>query len=211
MARASEYTTWGIIAAMKLAATDGGELSITRYEASGQLPRANAIIKRFGSWSEALVAAGLKSPSLKLDATEGQTISALQSVAINGELSIEGYKASRPKTSTSTIIRRFGTWGNALKAAGLKSPPVGGKRGLTYTNEEMVSAMRSAAVGGRLSRPLYESSACKPSSAAIINRFGSWSEGMKQAGLESFSSGPRPGGDRPANDYDRPFLPPGGS
>ncbi|MDA2916475.1 hypothetical protein MYX64_06500 [Nitrospinae bacterium AH_259_B05_G02_I21] len=201
----ARYSNQEMIEAMR-AEAEGGALSSYRYVQSDRRPGMQAIQKRFGSWPAALAAAGLKGPPRPARATDEEILESLRSASTDGRLSIAEYTASGRRPSANSVIKRFGTWSAAVKAAGLESPPMGRRRH-SYSTEEALDAMRSVAVNGRLSRPFYDSSGCKPTGRTIADWFGSWSEAMKQAGLESLPAGRRPGAiSRPPNAYRRADL-----
>ena len=61
--------------------------------------------------------------------TTAQMIEALQAAAVDGTLSRPVYEASGARPDARTISRRFGSWPNALKTAGLKGVPRGRPKG----------------------------------------------------------------------------------
>lgn len=98
----------------------------------------------------------------------------------NGDYSKRSYQRLGLKPSYPTILSLYGSWENALNAAGLSLKDV-----TTYSDEDILNAIRSSveANNGVVSRSYYMRSACKPSVTTIEARFGSWSEAVTQAGF----------------------------
>ena len=177
------YTTGQIIAAMKAAATRDGRLSVLIYMASGHSPCHNTIIKRFGSWREAVKAAGLMES--RRGYTNEEMIEAMRAEAEDGALSSYRYIQSDRRPGMHAIQRRFGSWSEALKAAGLRGP----EPQIAWTDEQALEGLRAEARDGRLTINEYAASRRRPPAVTIIKRFGTWNAAVKAAGLEAILPG----------------------
>jgi hypothetical protein len=99
------------------------------------------------------------------------------------------------RVDSSTIVRRLGGWQDALKQAGMAdrysgrtvSDSMRVQRAKNLTDEELLDELRqvAAALGKQvLTREEFREGSRGVSSSAIDRRFGSWSEGLRLAGLE---------------------------
>lgn len=115
--------------------------------------------------------------------TKEQVIHILKDFAqkSNGELTKRNYQKLGYFPSYPTIVSLFGSWKTALKEAGLK--PVELQK---YTDEEILKTIQDFYIENpeNPSREQYKRSGRKPSIATIEDRFGSWSEALKRAGLK---------------------------
>lgn len=95
------------------------------------------------------------------------------------------YEQHIQRPSLSLVIYRFGSWSQAVTAAGLVPRGTGVNAGVR-TDAELLAAMREHAVtlGHAPSRWWWEHHVHSPSAAAIFRRFGSWDAALQAAGLE---------------------------
>ncbi len=105
------------------------------------------------------------------------------------------------KVASSTIVRRFGGWRQALDRAGIASkysgrtvsPRMRSQTTKYLTNEEMLaelSRVSDHAPGGIVTRKFFDATAACHSEA-IERRFGSWANGLAKAGLQRSHLGRR--------------------
>jgi len=87
--------------------------------------------------------------------------------------------------SSSTILRKFGSWTDAIEAAGLPSEP---RRDRTpeYTSEELLDKLRELAneLGQSPTFGDMNEHDDYPSAGVYIQRFGSWNAAKEQAGID---------------------------
>ena len=138
----------------------------------------------FGSWSEALQAAGFESRANGVRIPKQKLCTALEELAND---------LDQPPKSTdmnsigpyagSTYLNRFGSWEKACEAAGVKAPEESG-----VSEEELISALQS--LGDTLDKtPLAKDMDEHGNFSAISywKEFGSWKEALDAAGFEARS------------------------
>lgn len=152
--------------AMRAVATDG-KLKHDDYLASGRLPSAGAICKRFGGWNKALESAGLRAsyPGQRKYAEEEMLEALREEAARLGKdtITISEYRETGRRPSSGGIYFRFGSWPLALKAAGLRVP-------LKATLEEAPSARRRKEKRERITQASLDPSPEKPASKPYLGR-----------------------------------------
>ncbi|MBO1306312.1 hypothetical protein JZO70_09080 [Enterococcus sp. 669A] len=126
--------------------------------------------KRFGSWNNFILSAGLKTNDRKLKITNEEFIERVQKQA--QELGRTPLRSEFEKGDVAAS--RFGNWTNFLRSAGLepKNPRL--------SNEELIARVQArAAELGRtpLKTEFFHNE-------AAINRFGSWANFLQSASLE---------------------------
>lgn len=145
------------------------------------------VLNRFGSWKKALIAAGLS------DLTLTNTLAEYSNEAIIGELrrtaalhrsgpfSAASFRRLKPKVSYNSIIRRFGTWRQALTAAGLLHLDALPRIGSRYTDEQCMENL--ANVWTHYSRQPQHDEMKRPPSIvgpkAYVSRWGTWRKALK--------------------------------
>lgn len=159
---------------------------------------------RFGSWKDALKAAGVPLRRRKVQAkkkySDAELISCMKQAnrELGGVLTHAAYDEfaldhrfadGRPWPTWQTPSKRFGTWVMALKAAGLRSNPSAGPKKL-FDVENCLDAVRTVAreLGKTPTVMEYdefarESEGALPSLPTIRNRCGSWSDAVALAGV----------------------------
>ena len=138
-------------------------------------PSYRTYCNRFGSWTNALKAAGLGISTKSKKYSNEELILLLQQKA--KEIGRTPHVYDMKKPSYETFCNRFGSWADALKAAGLDISTKGKK----YSNEELILILQQKAK--ELGRTPHEYDMKKPSYETYCNRFGSWADALKAAGL----------------------------
>ena len=78
------------------------------------------VYMRFGSWNNALLEAGIKEKELK--PSKAEIIEDIKKHFLkNFNITQKSFSADKSVCSTSTVIRRFGSWSKALREAGIIS------------------------------------------------------------------------------------------
>ncbi len=164
----------------KVAEANGGDDSRTLYDAKGEFS-VSTFEKRFGSWHDALVVAGLNPrPKTQRNISDEVLLADLRRVAEanGGNVSMRTYNENG-EFSSRTLANRLGSWNDALKAAGLAPKTQG-----NISDEDLLTDLRKVAEanGGNISKSIYEMNG-EFRKETIIRRFGSWNDSLKAAGL----------------------------
>ncbi|KRT93063.1 MULTISPECIES: homing endonuclease associated repeat-containing protein [Bacillus] len=135
-----------------------------------EVPKSRLIVKRFGSFKGALKLAGINGCSKKTMYSNDDLLEILQASA---------KELGRPPKQdeikqTGTIIKRFGNFNNALKAAGIE---VVHKRG--YTDDELLDLLQTFVKEHGRTPKKREFSQWQ----TIINRFGSIDKALEAASM----------------------------
>jgi hypothetical protein len=183
-----KYRAWSkarIIETVQMLYKEGADLSFRSMMLSKYAPMVYAAIRpnHFGTWKEALTAAGL-------EAGEIYRYRSWEDIDIIDEiqrLSQEGADLSSKKMDESsnsliaTARRRFGSWGEAVRRAGLDYSNI--RRRKRWTKEMIIEDIRELRRQGvpltstqvREKNPALFAAACK------IRFFGSWVKAVKAA------------------------------
>ena len=125
-AKQVHWTDAAILDALRRWADAHGVPSSSDWSArSPGRPTHALVVRRFGSWEAALLAAGLQQPAAERWSAE-QIIDALQSWAqINGQppCAMDWKRAAPEHPNRVHVWKRFGSWNMALQAAGLPTSP----------------------------------------------------------------------------------------
>lgn len=196
-----------ILVALVYYSTDGIALSIPKWNELKKLydiPSVPTIYKRFGSWDAAVQKAGLnpsgKFSCLKAGWTDSKMIDAVQDIsAAYGRVpnSAEFDEARKitgiPAPSSPVYWRRFGSWPKVCKLAGLdfvRKPLVRKDRQsdecLLETLREAATALGYPPVSKEFSRDTKRLGIKAKSIRVYFDRFGSWCESLRLAGLQHY-------------------------
>lgn len=136
----------------------------------------------FGSWANALDCAEVERPQGRRIADESLLAELRRLAAELDKTPSEQDMYEHGQHGLSTYKNRFGTWNEALTAAGLDTRPDRSTR----SKEALLADLRGVAeeLGHPPSRPEMEECG-EFGTGTYRNRFGSWSEALEAAGLES--------------------------
>ena len=165
-----KYTDKQLIEIIKAKAEELGRAPF-RHE----LSQGYTIYERFGGWTKALEAAGMKNNAPKKKYTNEKLLEIIKAKAKElGRTPICHELSQR-----TTIINYFGSWNNALKAAGMSAYKQKYIKKMKYTNEELLDIIKAKAE--ELGRAPFYAEILQ--AATIIKRFGTWAEALKAVGL----------------------------
>jgi len=141
-------------------------------------------VDAYGSWNNALEAAGLDPDDVTKKITDQELLSELHRLA--DELDRRPKKLDlkdHGKYSATTYQDRFGSWTNALKEAMLETAGV--------SDRELLSELQRLADDlGRPPRPTDMSEHGNHGTVTYYRRFDDWNAALKQAGLETIELRP---------------------
>src|SRR3954452_19889318 len=178
------YTKKDIITFLQAYYAKNGELlSLKLYRQKQYKPSETTIRKKFGSWNNALEEAGIPiNRKVKSWYTKEDIIKHLQSISKNDAITIaREYQKKYTSPSIETVISLFGSWNNALKAAGLKENRV------LMDKEDIIKSIQKFAQTFPLdvSVERYRKEEWQPSIDTIYRKFGSWIQALKVARISS--------------------------
>lgn len=158
-----------------------------RRKHPGLIPAAT---QHFGSWGKALQAAGIDSEAVakRRRWTADRVIQTIHQLARQG-IALNYCSVSRVDSGVPGAARRaFGSWDNALLAAGYDPDTIRIQRG-PWTAEELIALIQSRAAAGL---PIGAYTVVPPSARMASQRlFGSWTAALRAAGV------PNPRADQP--------------
>jgi len=167
--------------------------STDRVGRLGRYPSPALVVTRFGSWSRALLTAGLEPGNPPPTSTQRIVEALLDYRKAHGcSPSSTAWKAAGRLPAAETIIRHCGSWSAALKLAGLPAvtPAPRGP-----SDSEVLAALRSYAreVGATPTVRAWSAQRRRPGVKLIRNRFGSWGAALDHAGIARQPALPGPG------------------
>jgi hypothetical protein len=160
-------------------------ISSTDYRNSEIKPSIDRIIKLFGSWNDALVAANLPVHS---KITDEHLIYILQDYyKTHNKVPTQSTFKNNPRyPNASTFQRRFGSWNKALESAGL---PV--KRAVRkYTKESIITYIQKFynSYGRPPKYDDFNNNPDFPHADTVKEHFGSWKKGIEAAGYYTYDN-----------------------
>ena len=178
--RRARYTSDDLVEYLKKAAKKLGRSPKMKdiREMEG-FPHPAVISRAFGSWRQAVLAAGLE--PIEWRYSDDELVSALKQLA--GELGrtpLSTELTSRKDMPDRHVyLTRFGSWEAALELAGLSPGKV------TYSRDDLLRHLRELydELGHSPSSPEMLAAKGRPSPAVFIRQFGSWNAALSEAGL----------------------------
>lgn len=147
------------------------------------------VINEFGSWKSAFDYADINIFK-NSKYTDDEIIQLIKKFykTYGSKASYDTYKHMKLKPSTETIVKKFGSWNNAVKKAGIDIIKEQYKR-IDISEDELTSLLNEAKVSidGKLTIAKYNEWAkenCKVSVWAIIRRHGGWKNALDKANIK---------------------------
>ncbi len=118
------------------------DISRRKFKSDLSVCNPTTVIKRFGSWTNALILAGVYTPK-KVKVTEKQILDQLKEFYIkNSGISVKSFDQDKSVCGTTTVRKYFGSWNNALIKAGLREKTVK----IEYSDEELIEIYRDFSI-----------------------------------------------------------------
>lgn len=136
----------------------------------------------FGSWHNAIAAAGIRRGPRKSAwrGNAGRIIAAIRRAAQHPGMLAYSFMMKRRRRLYDAAINHFGTWRNALLAAGIDPESV--RKLPRWNKDNIIEAILSRALRNQ---PLGTTTVCPQSlSSAGASQFGSWPAALRAAGLD---------------------------
>ena len=174
------YTDEELIDALQRAAGELGRAPTSKdLERTKGLPAPLTYQTRFGSWSNALRAAGFTPGRSRY--TDEELLDDLQRIAseLGRTPNSEDLRKREGYANTGTYQARFGSWSEALRQAGFTAPLV------RYTDDELIDALQHAAelLGRRPTADDLRDLEGLPDPTTYYDHFGTWQNALLAAGL----------------------------
>lgn len=150
-------------------------------------PNVDTYERHFESYEKAIIEAGLNPCRPCVQITDEELIEELKDAAstLNRAPSMSEMIRMKSYSHPSTYMERFGSWKDALKKAGFE------KTTKLISDEKLLQDLRDAAKELEHTPTYWEMDEMKKYSnpRTIADRFGSWKNSIKKAGLEPFRRG----------------------
>jgi hypothetical protein len=154
---------------------------------SDYCPNIDTYERHFGSYEKTIIEAGLVPCRPYVQITDEELIDDLKEVVsdLNHVPRMRELSWMKSYPNPSTYIERFGSWENALKKAGFE------KSRKFISDEKLLQDLKDATKELKHTPTYWEMDALKKYSnpRTIADRFGSWGNSIKKAGLELFRRG----------------------
>ncbi|MDA1675183.1 homing endonuclease associated repeat-containing protein [Bacillus cereus group sp. TH152-1LC] len=173
-----------------------GKITIRVYRDSNRSPKADTIVNYFGTWQDALKAAGIyqyiKSIVTEEDALHFKMYAIRQLQLHNneyvGKIDKDSYRASGRLPTVTSIYRVFGSWTQAIHEAQItsakqKSPRYPDEDKFLETIKQELNKFYEET--GSLSERLYKELGRKPSATTIRRVVGDWKTALNISGLSN--------------------------
>lgn len=179
-ARPQAYTDEELIEQLQ---EKGGDSAPTKqeFEEDEDVASPKSIQKRFGSWNDGVKAAGFEpNKTTPSSDDEERVINKIQQLAEDGDPPTAGEFNSHEGPSSSVAYRVFGTWSNAVEAAGFEPNKPGND---PASQEELIEHINRLTVDGdQPSQEEFNEDEEAPSARTVENNFdGGWNVALEQA------------------------------
>lgn len=178
------YTDAELIEDIRAVAAEVGEKpTLNDYREHGAAA-VKTIYRHFGSWQAALESAGYEPREPDSEVTDEELLSELERVGDElGDRPTANDMRNHGAYWVSTYRRAFGSWNNALEAAGIDSSPSQDRQ--PVSDEALLEELERVGEivdGTPKARAMEEHGEHGPNT--YIRRFGSWNDAVRKAGFE---------------------------
>lgn len=177
----TKATNQELIEDMRLVHYKFGKLTAKIYEEHGKYSR-NTVAARFGSWNNAIKFAQLNINN-RYNISEQEILEDIYKIAVinNGYIDCSLYK-KYGKFSQFVVSARFGSWNNAMRLLGLEPNHEHHIDKSRLLNDILLVFNKN----GTINTDLYNKEG-RYCAATIRNKFGSWSNALREAGISNTS------------------------
>ena len=162
----------------------GKSPTMVDFDSDPRVASSNAVIRRFGSWNNALRSAGLSTYNDRITTTKDGLIEQLHLLTkeIGRVPTARDFDKSKKTFSTYMVYKFFDSW-NAFLIEGGYKPRKSSTRKIT--NKELIEQVQNLAakLGRNPDSVEFNLDEDTVSSTTVFNRFGSWRQFLYCAGL----------------------------
>lgn len=190
-----QYSDDEMIGMLRRCKEENGVCTPRHFNAMDGACAASTVMRRFGSWTDAKEAAGIGED---LSSRTGRNKQYEDADVLNhirecarrndGRVTVELLNKEKDLVAPSVSVERFGSWSEAKKKAGLGDARKGNHRPRKYSDEDYLELLRECEKKhGKVTQRIFDKDEDFPSSGAVADRFGKWSNAKKQAGIDNSS------------------------
>lgn len=190
----SDKSTSDLLEMLRTCKERHGECTVSVFEADEDFCAPSTIIDRFGTWEEARHRAGLTESDTNSTSRRGnqqytneEMLEMLRECKQrHGDCAPRTFNTDEDFCSVSAVMRRFGSWKEAKEQAGIDED-LSGKSGRKqqFSDEQILSHLTELQHRhGKCTTELLRQEEDLIAPSVVIERFGSWKEAKRRAGLQ---------------------------
>jgi hypothetical protein len=169
-----------------------GKTTPRLFNAMDNTCSASTVMRRFGSWEEAKVEAGItqdlsSETGRNRQYTDGDVLRHIRQCAErnDGKATVALMNQEKDLIAPSVAVERFDSWSKAKEEAGLNSDARSDNhRPRKYSDEDYYELLRKCEKRhGKVTQRIFDEDDILPSSRAITTRFDSWNKAKQLAGV----------------------------
>lgn len=192
MSRQNRYTDDEILEMLRECKSRHGKCTPNLFRDEDEFCSASLVMRRFGSWSEAKVQAGIdedlsSETGRYKEYSDEQILSHLRELQRRrGKCTTELLNDENDLVSASVASTRFGSWSEAKKEAGLAfDERSNNARPRKYSDEDYLELLRECKrKHGKATQRVFNDDESFPTAGAIRKRFDAWSTAKEQADID---------------------------
>lgn len=188
-----QYTQKEMLDMLRRCKEEFGACTPRNFNAMDNSCSASAIMRRFGSWSDAKDDAGIDED---LSSRTGRSQKYTDEDILNhirecarlndGKVTVELLQQNKDLVAPSVAVERFGSWLEAKKKAGIDvDERSSNHRPRKFSDEDYLELLRECEEKhGKVTQRQFDKDDDYPSSGAVADRFGSWKDAKEEAGVQ---------------------------
>lgn len=191
---AETYTERELLDMLHAVKEQHGKVTPRLFNAMDQTCSASTVMRRFGTWEDAKIEAGISEDlsgetGRNRQYTDGDVLRHIRQCAErnDGKATVALMNQEEDLVAPSVAVERFGSWSKAKQEAGLKSDArADNHRPRKYSDEDYYELLRECEERhGKVTQSVFDEDDEFPSSGAVAQRFESWEQAKKMAGIET--------------------------